>query len=320
MKEFEEYLLSQGKSSRTVKIYSLYVSKYLEWYKRSYPEEAALEEATPIIMLSGVIKNYSDYLLNGDPLLNVKPNNGRTINVKIASLKAYNEYLVSIEVQKNIVINKNHYIKIQKVKKSPTKVTKKMVDKFTLRVEKSGIKFNGNVANKDFCTMAKRNYTIVVLLANTGLRCQEMLDLKEADISIKSLELLVRKGKRNKQRPIYLNETLASVLKEYLEYKRENNIPSEYLFISKSGKKLLQTSIDRIFNQYSERIPGTNEHEITPHKLRHYFATSTLNNGDNSLTLMELKDILGHESINTTMIYLDNDENTMRAKMAKQKH
>ena len=152
---------------------------------------------------------------------------------------------------------------------------------------------------------ALRDRTILEMLFSTGLRISELCSLKRYHDFSKG-ELTVR-GKGDKLRVVFLSETCKSALKEYLSKRSD---AEEWLFValSKTAKKsekppkvlgqISPRSIQMLVNFYTRKA-GISEH-ITPHKLRHLFATDLLANGADMRSVQEL---LGHSSISTTQIY-----------------
>ena len=152
---------------------------------------------------------------------------------------------------------------------------------------------------------ALRDRTILEMLFSTGLRISELCSLKRYHDFSKG-ELTVR-GKGDKLRVVFLSETCKSALKEYLSKRSD---AEEWLFValSKTAKKsekppkvlgqISPRSVQMLVNFYTRKA-GISEH-ITPHKLRHLFATDLLANGADMRSVQEL---LGHSSISTTQIY-----------------
>ena len=106
-------------------------------------------------------------------------------------------------------------------------------------------------------------------------------------------------GKGSKERIVYYNDICKEILDKYLKiYPEINKKKSEYLILNQKGDKLTTAGISYILNQIIKKI-SFNKH-ITPHMLRHSFATHLLNNGCDLLTVQEL---LGHSSISTTGMY-----------------
>jgi integrase/recombinase XerD len=185
-------------------------------------------------------------------------------------------------------------IKVQTEYASPTHTNEKEINKFL------------NKLKKDNTKESIRNYTIAYLIEYTGLRISEALNIKLDDIDFENDELTIIKGKGNKQRIVYISK-VKDVLKEYLKVRNEfkNSTTSDYLFISQKGEKLNRESINKIFNDCSNKL--------TPHSLRHYFCSNALEKG---MKIHEVANQAGHSNIQTTMIYLNPNKDELKKKMA----
>lgn len=144
------------------------------------------------------------------------------------------------------------------------------------------------------CKENKRNFAIISFILFTGVRVSELVSLKLENIDL-GAGIARIKGKGDKERIIPITKELSEVLEDYLKTRK---IESEYLFASKSGTKLSPLSIQLIVRNISEKCGF--KRRITPHKLRHTFATLALEAGVSPITISEL---LGHSSLNTTMKY-----------------
>jgi integrase/recombinase XerC len=139
---------------------------------------------------------------------------------------------------------------------------------------------------------------IMELFYQTGIRLSELINLKENDVSGSQIKVL---GKRNKERIIPVSKDLAALVDGYLEKKYALHLPTEFLFMSKSGKKLAPKFVYGKVNYYLGKV--TNLGKKSPHVLRHTFATHMLNNG---ATLESIKKLLGHVDLTATQIYTHN--------------
>ncbi len=149
-----------------------------------------------------------------------------------------------------------------------------------------------------------RDRAIIELLYSTGARISEVEGLKIGDIDLQNSEIVVT-GKGRKQRLIYLNQMAVSWIKRYLEVRsrllypgKERYIKDNHLFLNKFGKRLSSRSMRTIVEKYVRKA-AISKH-ITPHSIRHSFATHLLQEGAG---IREIQELLGHESISTTQIY-----------------
>jgi len=143
------------------------------------------------------------------------------------------------------------------------------------------------------CPTGLRNRAILELFYRCGLRLSEAVNLKPKDIRWRNEELAIR-GKGKKDRIVGIDPRAFIWLEKWNE-KRPNN---EYFFCSLEGKKLLPRYIQQMVDREAKKA-GILRH-VTPHMLRHSYATELLGEG---FTIMEVKELLGHASISTTQIY-----------------
>ena len=150
-----------------------------------------------------------------------------------------------------------------------------------------------------------RDRAIIELLYSGGLRVSELTNLDRDSINLSRREFMVR-GKGNKDRPIFISQAAAERVKDYLDT-RTDSLPALFLNNSKhtndldtSGnfRRITPRSVERIVEKYA-RAAGITKH-VTPHTLRHSFATDLLMNGAD---LRSVQALLGHSNISTTQIY-----------------
>lgn len=144
-----------------------------------------------------------------------------------------------------------------------------------------------------------RDKTMLEIMYSCGLRVSELISLKKKDINIKNCFIRII-GKGNKERIIPIGEIALEYLNKYFELLSYNSKlnNSKYIFINKNGLPLTRQYFFKIIKYYS--IKANINKNISPHTLRHSFATHLLENG---APLIAVKNLLGHESINTTQIY-----------------
>ncbi|MDD5305920.1 MAG: tyrosine-type recombinase/integrase [Deltaproteobacteria bacterium] len=143
-----------------------------------------------------------------------------------------------------------------------------------------------------------RNHAIIAMLLYTGLRAQELLNLEVTDLDLRSGSLLVRRGKGAKDRYVPLHFKLRYVLKRYLGDRQRLRKESPFLFTGvRSGKPLGYKDLRRVCRRVSKETHVS----FTPHQLRHTFASVSIDQG---MGLTQVKEILGHSNIASTMIYV----------------
>ena len=146
----------------------------------------------------------------------------------------------------------------------------------------------------------QRNKTIIEVLYGTGIRVSELIDLKLSNIFFKENILKVT-GKGNKERFVPLGKIALIEIKKYLNNRDKLKINSKFsdiLFLNRYGRQLTRSMIFKIINDSSKNAEI--DKKISPHTLRHSYATHLLKNGADLRTIQL---ILGHESITTTEIY-----------------
>jgi integrase/recombinase XerD len=146
----------------------------------------------------------------------------------------------------------------------------------------------------DSAVKNSRNFAMMAFILFTGVRVSELVNLKLENIDLKAKTARI-KGKGDKERIIPIARELVEILEKYLG---DRDIISDYLFPSKYGERLSPLSVQLIVRRISEE--SGLKRKITPHKLRHTFATLALEAGVSPITISEL---LGHSSLNTTMKY-----------------
>ena len=200
-----------------------------------------------------------------------------SINRKIASLKSYFNFLVNIGT-----INSSP-LKGHKNLKSSSKIV---------------IPFNEDEINNVFDSFNSteindRDKLIIEIFYSTGIRRQELINIRVENILFDD-KLIKILGKRNKERMIPMLPELSSNILDYIKDKK----PQTYLFESKKSQKLSVSTIYRTINKYFRLV--SSKVKVSPHVLRHTFATHMLNNGADINTI---KEILGHSSLSSTQIY-----------------
>lgn len=216
-----------------------------------------------------------------------------SIKRKSILIKKYITYLIEKKILKTNVLN-NLNIKFKKEYTLPRILKISEIKKLLL------VLYNQkNINNTYFKSkLITRDIAIIELLISTGIRIGELSLIKINDVDLNSKTILIH-GKGKKQRSIYLsNKESITAIKNLLSYLDKADKQS-YLFLNRYSNKLSIHAIERIYQKYAALAGISN---TTCHFLRHTFATNMLLLGAN---IKSLQEILGHESISTTEIYIN---------------
>ena len=303
IKSFLEALVSSGKSKNTVFSYFRDLKVFFD-FKKSNPllKKYKLEKLKPIN-----ITMYYSYLVAD------KQNSAVSIKRKKYVLKLFLEYLFEMEILEKTPIPKESVIKskIKNNSKIPTYLEIEEIQKINQSIR--------DLYKDEF--IRSRNFFIINLFLHTGLRISELVSLDIKDMEkTKKTDYLTVVGKGNKERIIPINVDELSkelgdednLIKVYLDDRKSVKSNTDALFVSKKGGRLTQRYIQM---ELKKIIAYSNiDKTITPHKLRHTFATHFLKNGAN---LRIVQEILGHSSISTTQIYTHSDKQDLVNAMKK---
>lgn len=190
--------------------------------------------------------------------------------------------------------NKRQYIAIDPAAELETpKLPKKQPKYLTLEDSRKLLQ----EVNPEEDEFASRNYCILTLFLNCGLRLAELCSINVEDISGNILRVI---GKGGKERTIYLNQACIAAIENYLPDRPTKTKEKKALFISRQGNRLARTSVQRMIHNYIKKA-GLDPEKYSTHKLRHTAATLMYQYGQVDIRM--LQQILGHESVATTEIY-----------------
>ncbi|MBE6898916.1 MAG: tyrosine recombinase XerC [Ruminococcaceae bacterium] len=152
----------------------------------------------------------------------------------------------------------------------------------------------------------ERDYCILTLFLNCGLRISELIGLNRNDIQDDALRVL---GKGNKVRIVYLNQACKEALQQYLAVRRPiSGKDQEALFLSSQNKRISRSMVHALVKKHLSQA-GLDSTQYSSHKLRHTAATLMLQNG---VDVKAVQEVLGHEHLNTTEIYTHIDNESLR--------
>ena len=262
LNKIEDTLKIGGRSKRTFENYKSHIKKFLNYYDEN----------------TDIKKFNEDDILNYLKLNYLNLNRGEnTLNLAECSIC----FLFSICFDKNLNKKKLPSCKIRK--RMPSIITK---DEF-IKI------FNSEINLKHKCWL--------LLAFCSGLRVNEIASLKVEDLSSKNHQILIKNGKRKKDRYTILPDISIKFLGLYC---KQNNIRNGYLFPGTCNNYMNEKTIINYFSVIKNEFQLNNN--ITFHSLRHSFATYYLANGGSLLTLQSM---LGHSNLNTTTIYLHLSQN-----------
>lgn len=277
--DFLEYLeVERGRSARTIRNYDFYLRRFATWAHHPLVNRITRE-------LVHKYRLYLNRLAEGREGVTLKKS---TQNYHLIALRSFLKYLSKNDIESL------HPEQIELAKQSKRTVEFLEADELS-RLLVMPMKLS-------FGTIALRDKAILELLFSAGLRVSELSNLKIEQINLKRDEFTVR-GKGDKPRVCFLSDVVRDALKIYLDKRRD---ASPYLFVShdraKHGRKnsgpLTPRSVERIVEHYATAAGITKK--ITPHTLRHTFATDLLLSGAD---IRSVQSMLGHESITTTQVY-----------------
>lgn len=282
IENFITYLkYNKGYSIYTLENYKMDLLLFLEYMKTVHIED--IKKIT-----YNILRGYLEYLYD-------KKYSSASINRHISSLKSFFHYLM-----REGIIKENPAVLISSVKK-----------------EKKLPKYIGYNAIETILLLpdiksplGKRDSAILEVLYSCGVRVSELVSIKLKDIEFFENRIKVL-GKGNKERYVLFGKIAKEKLQLYIEEGRDsilNGKNTSYLFINNNGQKLTTSGVRYIINQTLKKA-GEKMH-VTPHMLRHTFATHMLNEGAD---LKSVQELLGHENMSTTQIYTYVSNEKMRA-------
>lgn len=297
VRDFATYKLTiQGCSRKTV---DEYVSDLRLFVRYLYGKRCGIKipsEAFEKVDISGLKTEFFEAITTDEIydffvyLSNERGNSASAKSRKLSAIKAFFKYAC----QKRRILDKNPAIDMEAPKK------KQALPKF-LSMEES-ISLLEAIENDKESKTRERDYAIITLFLNCGMRLSELvgINLNDIDRELRSLRVV---GKGNKERIVYLNDACRSALSRYLEVRGDvkyKAINTNALFISKQYKRISNKTVQWLVYKYLS-LAGLDYKHYSTHKLRHTAATLMYQTG--KVDVRVLKEILGHEQLNTTQIY-----------------
>lgn len=284
-REFLEYVeIEKGNSLKTVNNYDHYISRFLDFAKISDPSDITDDKIREFRLF---LNRQSGVKVRGQSAATLKKN---TQNYYLIALRTFLKYLM----KRRINSLPPDRIDLAKIKERSLDLIS--VDELN-RLLKAPTTENIS-GKKDDTLKILRDKAILELFFSTGLRLSELCSLNR-DLDLSKDEFSIR-GKGEKVRVVFLSNSAKDAIREYLKSRKDLDEP---LFIQYSrngakGNRLTPRSIERIVKYYA--IKAGISKKVTPHVIRHSFATDLLSNGAD---IRSVQMMLGHANIATTQIY-----------------
>ena len=269
IKKFSKYLAQSERSPATIKNYVMDLNIFSKWFVSTNGDEL-----TPIKITATDLREYKQFLIHQESL---KPS---TVNRKLATIKSFLDWAEQV----GYISNRFSMPKLLKETKCGPKWLNRREQNQLLRI----VERSGNI----------RDIVIVKLLLNTGLRVQEVCNLKWHDVVISDRKgkLIVNQGKGNKRREIPLNKDARDALLEFGYAKLAGQ--ENFIFNGQRGS-LTPRGIQFMLKKYTAIA---NMDTISPHNLRHSFCKNLINAGIGIETVAVMA---GHDSLETTRRYCE---------------
>ena len=300
-RQFLEYVeIERGRALKTVENYDHYLTRFFEFGKISSPSditEDMIREFRLTLNRSNGVK------VKGQSQTTMKKN---TQNYYLIALRSFLKYLrkrgvstVMPDVIELAKVSQRHLDLL-----SADELTRLLAAPMTQNLSEQG----GNKKHQDPNTKiqtddgpsvaALRDRAILELLFSTGLRISELCSLNR-DLDLSKDEFSIR-GKGDKVRVVFISDRAREVLREYLKARKDMDEPlfAQLSFKKSESARLTPRSIERMVRQYATKA-GISK-KVTPHVIRHSFATDLLSNGAD---IRSVQMMLGHANIGTTQIY-----------------
>ena len=298
LEEFLGYLEAiQGRSPLTVKEYRYDLQlffRFLRLYRGEVPRGTELNDipldAINVSYLRGV--QLTDFYAFLSWLTRERKASAANRSRKVSALRSFFKFLSS----------KRNYLDVDPTAELESPKIPKRQPKYLSLEDSRALLQTVDPAEDDF---ASRNYCILTLFLNCGLRLAELCSISLDDISDDTLRVI---GKGGKERTIYLNQACLSAIEAYLPERPKHAKDNKALFISRQGNRMARSSVQLMIHNYLAKA-GIDPKKYSTHKLRHTAATLMYKYGRVDIRL--LQQILGHESVATTEIYTHVDESQL---------
>ncbi len=301
------HLTLMGRSALTVSQYETDLSMFFRFLICKREGQPTTEESMKNARLSIVNEDFVKSVSTVEVyeflryVTDVRHNKANARARKLSSIKAFYKFLIN-----SVRICENNPAEAIGTPKLPKRLPK------YLTVEES-LRLLGAITDDKVSKTVPRDYAMIVIFLNSGVRLSELVGLSLSDLDRELLSMRVV-GKGNKERLVYLNDSCRDALRDYLDYRRL--MPSikdkNALFLSLRGDRISNKTVQFVVKKYLN-LAGLEYKRFSTHKLRHTAATLMYQSG--KVDVRVLKDILGHEQLNTTQIYTHTSDAQMQDAM-----
>ena len=268
-----------------------YIEMFLEYIKveKNYSDLTVINYRKDLLEFLDVVnidlvKVNKDHIKCYLKILFDNKNSNSSVSRKISTLKSFYKYLKEFNY---ILVNPLSSIKYPKREKNLPKFVQYNELEDIINVSKDG-------------NFGERNNLIIELMYSTGVRVSELINIKLEDIDFENKRIRIM-GKGSYERFVFVGEYAFEAINKYLSGQRLellNGKSSSYLILNKDGNKITTRGIAKIIDKII--LLTSVKSKVSPHTLRHTFATHLLDNG---CDLRSVQDMLGHKSINSTEVY-----------------
>ncbi len=289
LRDFLFYMQTiRGRSPKTVEAYHVDLRlflRYIMFVKILHSDPGLSIDEIDITGLSNNVicsVTLSDVYAYLNYTLSERKNNANTRARKVSALRSFYKYITT----------KTQFLEENPMKDLEMPSTRRAMPRY-LTLEESLELLVNLPEGKNY----ERDYCIITLFLNCGMRLSELCGIDVQDIRDNSLRLL---GKGNKERVVYLNDACLNALKQYIKVRKPSKKEPNALFVSGQGRRITPRRVEQIV-QSGLAVSDLDGKGYSPHKLRHTAATLMYQHG--GVDIRALKEILGHSNLSTTEIY-----------------
>lgn len=301
------HLTLMGRSVLTVSQYEMDLTMFFKFLLCKRASLPPTGENMDNMLLSSIDENFIKSVTTIDVyeflryVTDVRKNKANARARKLSSIKAFYKFLIN-----SVKICESNPAEAIGTPKIPKRLPK------YLTVEESLSLLSAITSDKESKTVP-RDFAMIVIFLNSGVRLSELVGLSISDLD-RDLTSMRVVGKGNKERLVYLNDACRDALRDYLAYRSVMPTVKDRsaLFLSLRGDRISNKTVQHVVKKYLG-LAGLEYKRFSTHKLRHTAATLMYQSG--KVDVRVLKDILGHEQLNTTQIYTHTSDAQMQDAM-----